>query len=221
MLRDRSCNPSDQGRVTRPMEKVKTGLRGLSAVAKAQRASIVYTHMNGNPHFPSPTPSMAEFHAAYIELKSANLAALDRGRMAMARRDRAVEVMDSCLTRLAAYVNSTCLGDSIKLASSGFLLVKRPEPISTLKRPTGMKVRPTAYPGQVRISWNPVPGARMYELERSETGAINGPWEHVVTISRPYLVTDGIASNTLQLFRVRAIGTRTESPYADAFGKAA
>lgn len=205
------------------MNKVKTGLRGLNPTAKAQRAAIVYSQMNGNPAFPAPTPSMAEFHAAYVELKEANLAALDRGRMALARRNSAEQRMDMLLTRLAGYVNSECLGDTLKLRSSGFLLVKRGTPINTLAPPAELTVRPTAFPGQVKLRWQRVPGAIMYVVERaiSDFGQPD-QWERVDETSRPQYVLDGMEPHTPLRFRVRALGTQVKGPYsAEAYGKAA
>lgn len=204
------------------MNKVKTGLRGLNPVAKAHRAAVVYSQMNGNPAFPAPSPSMAEFHAAYIELKEANVAALDRGRMALARRDRAEERMDMLLTRLAAYVNSEGLGDTMKLISSGFQLVKRGTPINTLDRPTALTVRPTAFPGQVKLRWQRVPGAIMYVVERaiSDFGQPD-QWERVDETSRPQYTLDGMEPHRPLRFRVRASGTQVKGPYsAVAYGKA-
>jgi hypothetical protein len=205
------------------MNKVKAGLRGLNPLEKATRAAIVYNHMNGNPDFPTPSPSMAQFHAAYIELKEANLAALDRGRRAIARRDSAVQRMNEYLTRLAGYVNSTCLGDTLKLAGSGFELVKRAEPISSLNRPEQLQVRPTAFPGQLKLHWERVPGALIYQVERA-LHAHGEPeqWERVRLTSRPQLILDGFAPYVQETFRVCAVGTKTQSPYSPpAFGKAA
>ena len=204
------------------MDKVKAALRGLNPLDKATRAAIVYNHMNGNPHFPNPSPSMAEFHAAYIELKEANLAALDRGRRALARRDSAVERMDSYLTRLAGYVNSTCLGDRLKLASSGFELAKRPEPASSLNEPMQLTVRGTAYPGQLKLRWKPVRHARMYHVEQARH-AHGEPerWEIISYTSKPQLTLDGYPSHVPQTFRVYAVGTHGRSPYSPvALGKA-
>lgn len=205
------------------MDKVKTALRGLNPQKIASRAAIVYTHMNGNPDFPNPSPSMAEFHAAYIELKEANLAALDRGRRALSRRDSAAERMSQFLTRLAGYVNSTCLGDRVKLANSGFELAKRPTPASTLDQPVQLKVRPTPFPGQLKLFWKRVPHARMYHVEQ----ALHAPgeperWEIIAYTSKPVLIREGYPSHVPQTFRVYAVGTHGRSPYSPmAFGKAA
>lgn len=205
------------------MEKVKAGLRGLGPLDKATRAAVVYGQMHGNPNFPNPEPSMAEFHAAYLELKRTNLAALDRGRSAIFQRNMAVDRIDQYMSRLAAYVNSVCMGDVAKLNTSGFLLVKRAEPINSLNQPEQVTVRSTAYPGQVKVRWQNVPGALVYQVERllEET---NGEerWVRVALTSRPQLVVDGLPSHVPQRFRVCAVGTKTESPYSPAaWGKAA
>lgn len=205
------------------MEKVKAGLRGLDPLDKATRAAVVYSHMNGNPNFPNPEPSMAEFHAAYLELKRANLAAMDRGRTAILERNRAVDRINDYMSRLASYVNSACQGDTLKLITSGFFLVKRAEPISSLKYPELVTVRSTGYPGQVKVRWKKVPGALIYQVERRIEEA-NGVerWERVALTSRPQLFVDGLPSYAEQRFRVCAVGTKTESAYSSiAHGKAA
>ena len=205
------------------MEKVKAGLRGLSPINKVTRAAVVYNQMHGNPNFPNPDPSMAEFHRAYLELKRANQAAEDRGRKAIFQRNLAVAQIDQYLSRLAAYVNSVCMGDVSKLITSGFFLVKRAEPISSLNQPTTVTVRSTAYPGQVKVRWQNVPGALVYQVERlAEEPNGEEQWVRVALTSRPQLVVDGLPSYVPQRFRVCAVGTKTESPYSPvAFGKAA
>jgi hypothetical protein len=165
---------------------------------------------------------MAEFHAAYLELRRTNLAAQDRGRRAIFQRNMAVERMDQYLSRLAAYVNSVCMGDVSKLITSGFLLVKRAEPINSLSQPEQVTVRSTAFPGQVKVRWQNVPGALIYQVERLMKDT-NGEerWERVALTSRPQLLVDGLPSYVPQRFRVCAVGTKTESPYSPgAWGKA-
>lgn len=202
------------------MDKVKAGLRGLNAVQKAGRAAVVYDQMNGNPHFPNPVPSMPEFHAAYIELKESVLAALDRGRMALARRNRAEERMDMYLSGLAGYVNTVAMGDKLKLISSGFPLAKQGAPVSSLNKPSNVTVRATPFPGQVKMRWERVPGALIYQVERALD--IHGQqWERIGLTSRLVLVVEDVQPHTMQWFRVCAIGTKTQSPYGSAFGKAA
>ncbi len=205
------------------MNKVKTGLRGLSGSDKLVKGWVVLKQMNGNPDFPDPAPSMAELKAACVELDIALREAEDRGRRAMFRKQQAVEVMDSYLTRLAGYANSVALGDAGKLLNSGFELVKRPEPISDLSRPQGLRTIRSAYPGVVDLLWQRVPGTLVYEVEHRRTdGQGEHQWQRVALTSKPRHTMSGFKPYSDQVFRVRAVGTKAESPYSmEFFTKAA
>lgn len=214
------CNPELRLRVPRPykynkpMEKVKAGLRGLTADDKLIRGRIVYKHMNGNPHFPNPEPSMPEMLVACDELQAANLAALDRGRLACARKAAAVARMDSYLTRLAGYANSAALGDVEKLITSGFELVKEGKPRSEVAMPY-MHARRVFMSGSLEIGWTSIQGALVYELERTNDPFAEEPrWERVLITSRPWHVMKGLVPNTWHAFRVKAIGARAEGPFS-------
>jgi hypothetical protein len=188
----------------------------MNATQKRIHASTIHEHMVGNPHFPSPSPTMAEFAQAIQELEQANLAALDRGRLAMAARNRAEEKISSMITRLAGYVNSVCLGDQIKITSSGFRLAKTPEPISTLHAPRKAKVRRTAYPSQLELSWERVPGAAIYQVEKEvQVAGEATDWQRVSLTTRPKLVVDGCRTDEHHTFRICAVGTKVQSPHTE------
>ncbi len=196
------------------MEKVKAGLRGLTAGDKLIRGRLVYDHMSGNPHYPNPVPSMLELRAACQELEEANLAALDRGKLACARKASAVSRMDQYLSRLAGYANSAALGDIQKLMTSGFELVRQAEPRSSIAMPY-MHARRVIMPGQIEIGWTSIRGALMYELERNVNSyGEEECWERVMMTSRPWHVINGLEPNSWHTFRVKAYGTRTEGPFS-------
>lgn len=200
------------------MNKVKAGLRGLSASDKLVKGQVVFNQMNGNPHFPNPEPSMAELHAACTELEVAYREAEDRGRRAIFRKQQAVELMESYLTRLAGYVNSAALGDAGTLLSSGFELVKRPEPISELAQPAGLRSMRSIFPGVVDLVWDRVPGALIYEVElREVTGQGDQQWRRMSLSTRPRHVMQGFIPYSNQVFRVRAVGSKTMSAYSPEF----
>lgn len=193
------------------MDKVKTGLRGLNALDKLSRGRIVLQHMSGNPHFVNPEPSMAELQAACDELSEACQKAEDRGRIAILRKQMAVDRMDQYLTRLAGYANSTALGESSKLMSSGFELVKSPQPRNTIEAPVKFGSMRTFMPGEIKLRWKCVPGALIYELETvisEERG-----WERLLMTSNPRVTLNELVPNSWHVFRVRAIGTKATGPY--------
>lgn len=198
------------------MAKAKAGLRGMNAFEKQSRASIIHTHMVGNPMFPVPSPSMLDFGTAIEELKVANLEALDRGRRALLRRDLAEQLISEMITRLAGYVNSVALGDSQQIRSAGFELAKRPEPISRLSAPRNAKVLASLLPNTLKLSWAPVPGAVMYQLDEAIGGTHEDPeWTTVQVISNHRTVLDGKDKASSTTFRVKALGRRVDSPYKE------
>jgi hypothetical protein len=205
------------------MEKVKAGLRGLTPTMKLLRSRIVLEQMSNNPSFPNPVPSMAELAQACDELEEANRAALDRGRMACLRKRVAVTRMDEMLTRLAGYVNSAADGDTTRLLSSGFELVKAPEPISSLPQPQGLRALRTPYPDQLELRWHTVRGSLIYEVEEaldSDTG--ERTWQRLCMTSKPRLTVTEREPGRIYVFRVCAFGTKVQSPYSPwAYGKAA
>lgn len=197
------------------MEKVKAGLRGLTAADKVVLAGAVYDSLLGNPHFPAPEPSLAELQAGRDDLSQAIVDAMDRGRAACARKSAAVARMDGLLSRLAAYVNSACAGDTVKLSTSGFNLAKQAEPLSTLDAPSDFGSKRPPYAGQVELYWKRVPGTLVYEVEIAI-----GPegdqqqWRRLGLTSRPKFLVTGLEPNTTHSFRVCAVGTRTQGPYS-------
>lgn len=197
------------------IDKVKAGLRGLSAPEKAARALGVYDAMNGNPHFPAPEPTMAELRTAIDELMTANVDALDRGLLACARKRSAVQRMDLVLSRLAAYVNSMCQGDLLKLGSSGFPMAKRPEPISAMDTPVPGANYPHRFPGRVELRWNSIKGALVYEVEIAEVSDLTEPqWRRVGLTSRPRIVLKDLTPGSKQMLRVCAVGAHTDSGFS-------
>ncbi len=199
------------------MAKAKAGLRGLSALKKEERASIIHTHMSGNPAFPDPTPSMAEFGQAIEEFKEANMAAMDRGHRAIQFRNIAEQRISDMITRLAGYVNSVCLGDSAKILSAGFDTAKESTPITFLNPPRNARVRATSAVAQLVLRWGSVPGVRIYEVQEMVGGTHGNPvWGALAFTSNTRLILDGRRKDEPHVFQVRALGARTESTFTMA-----
>ncbi len=194
------------------MEKVKAGLRGLNAAQKLEKGKIVLDALTGNPHFPFPVPPLTELDATCIELQEACIGALDRGRIACNRKEQAVAAMDLILSRLAGYVNGAAMGDSTRLISSGFDLIKRAEPRSRIEAPATLGTKRTFRPGEIELRWNGVAGALVYEVETVVTEERG--WERVLMTSKPRATITGLEPNTWHTYRVRAIGTKAVGPFS-------
>lgn len=188
----------------------------MNAVAKQTQAFVIHESMSGNPHFPNPAPSMAEFGQALEELKEANINALDRGRMAITKRNIAEDRISRMITALAGYVNSICMGDPQMILSAGFKLQKQPEPISELHAPRSGTVCRTALPRQLKLTWRNVPGSRFYMVEEAIVDAEgNTEWHQLALPTRPQLLLKDRRVDLPYRFRIQARGTQVESPYAE------
>lgn len=204
------------------MEKVKAGLRGLSAEAKWKLAGAVYNKMNGNPHFPNPVPSMATLLVTTDALGKWCTAAVDKGRFACAMKKLATKELDQVLSRLSAYVNSTAMGNVEVLMSSGFSLTRKHAPISHIEAPVTLGFRNTGFLNKVEYHWRGVDGALMYEVEKCmDQDTINETWERLKLTSKTSLVVDRTQNTQGIKYRVRALGTREEGPYSQVTAPAA
>lgn len=173
--------------------------------------------MSGNPHFVNPVPSMAEFGQAINELREANMAAQDRGRKAIMRKNIAEDRVARMITGLAGYVNSVCMGDTIMLAGAGFKLQKQPEPISQLRTPINGRARRTKLPQELMLTWSHVPGSRFYMVEEAIVDAEgNTTWHQIGLPTRPQLLLKVRPVNENYGFRIQARGTQeVASPFIE------
>ncbi|MCB0809517.1 MAG: hypothetical protein KDB96_09590, partial [Flavobacteriales bacterium] len=167
------------------MKKVKAGLRGLSAAQKVDRGNAVLEQMTGNPYFPDPVPSLQELQVATDDLEQACVDALDRGRMACARKRSAVARFDKLLSALTSYVNGVSMGNEEMLYSSGLPIAKRPAPLTDLKVPNGLSFKRTQFPDQWEVRWNRVPGAVVYELEFTYRPEDVEAWQRAELTTKP------------------------------------
>ncbi|MBK9175267.1 MAG: fibronectin type III domain-containing protein [Flavobacteriales bacterium] len=205
------------------MKLIKAGLSRLKAAQVVAKSEFVEGQMAGNLNFPAPVPALADVTAARAALVTALAASVSGAHADIATKNEAVRNLRDLLTKMARYVNSVAGGDVDKAVSSGFELAKRPDPIDKLNAPVELNARMSSYAGRIDLRWEPVRGARMYQVYMSAADpAVPGNW-HVVGISSKakHTVTD-LASNTFFNFRVTALGRIGEGPASEvATAKAA
>jgi len=91
--------------------------------------------MTANPAYPVPVPTLAVLSAArdgFIAAVNAN----DRGRLAIAARDKAREPYEAALRQLSMYVAQHCQGDLVTLLSSGYPAQRQRGAIALIAPPT-------------------------------------------------------------------------------------
>lgn len=111
-----------------------------------------------------------------------------------------------------------------KLATSGFTLAKRPEPIEEVGISGNVVARNSSKPNTVKISWGKALGGKMSRLEVTDTDP-NLPstvWTTVGITSRQSMEVGDRELYKAYYFRVIALGKTTEGKPSDVvIGRAA
>ena len=172
--------------------------------------------MTANPAYPEPVPTLAELAVA----RDAFVAAVndnDRGRRAIAARDKARKRAEWLARELAPYVAHHSRRDLVTLLSSGY----------PARRPRGahLKIAP-ATPALLLVRQGPFSGQIVGRCERVE-GALLYQWRYA-TAQAPtaWTVTDAASTirvtlkdlvpGTQYLVQVRACGRHRGSDWSDA-----
>lgn len=191
---------------------IKLGLSGLLPIALLALLDQVIAKFTGSILFPAPPLTLAAMNTLSTEFRDAITAATEGSVVARKIRDAKVLEVQDALRATADYVRTVCNGEADKLAQSGFMLSKTPEPINVVAVPDNVAAAATDTPNEVVIRWGRTEGARMFRLERAETDPTAGAttWVPVGQTSRQRLVIGGMEPYKASWFRVIGIGKGSE-----------
>ena len=161
-------------------------------------------------------PALAEVaaaHDAFVAAVNDN----DRGRRAIAARDKARRHAEVLVCALALYVAQRCQGDLVTLLGSGFPARRQ--------RGAQRKIAPHT-PGVLKVGHGPSSGQVVGRCERVE-GALVYQWRFAAAQApTEWTLTDGgsrtrvtlanLVPGTQYLVQVRATGRRGSSDWSDA-----
>jgi len=172
--------------------------------------------MTSNPAYPVPMPSLAVLSAArdgFIAAVNAN----DRGKLAIAARNKAREPYEAALRQLSMYVAQHCQGDLVTLLSSGYPAQRQRGTVAQMAPPTpgNLKVRQGPSSGQLVGRCERTVGAALYQW-RFATAAAPTAYTVTDTSSRARVTLEGLVPGTQYLVQVRACGNRGSSDWSDA-----
>jgi len=196
------------------MRLVKSDLRGLNSLGIYLKATFVSRSMTGDPHFPTPTPTLAELDAAILDLRVALTNAVNGGKVVNMLKEIAARRLADLLKGMAGYVTAAAHGDASIAMSAGFELRDRSKRIGELDMPKRVIARSDRLPGKVKLSWAPVHGARVYQVfaYTEGQGASEIDWRLVKVSSGSRCVVQGLDSCHYHMFRVQAIGVAGAGP---------
>lgn len=196
--------PANQGK---HMAKIKLGLFRLNVEQKLTLGGNIKTAMTDNANFPSPNPALpaygllittlGEKHAAVVALQS-------QIKTAMTERDVAELAFDAGTTQLASYVDNIAQGRVAVIESAGMGVKANAVPVGPLPQVQNLAITAGDSEGQVELQWDPVHGAKGYEIQISSDPNVATGWQLVASCSGSRWSLEGLTSGQKVWLRVRA-----------------
>lgn len=191
---------------------IKADVTEMPASDLVGKAGYVLDHLRGNPHFPTPFPTLDAVEEARTRLMNDLREAESFARAAIALKNASADRLRAMLTTLASYVNVASNGDILVAVSSGFEACKKREAVA-LTAPAVFTARRGDYEGSIDLSWRRVPGIRMYNVYMTSGNAADPDgWTCVAHSSRIRCSIRNLRRSGYFSFCVTAVGAAGEGP---------
>ena len=120
----------------------------------------------------------------------------------------------SLLNQEGAYVQTTSGGDAVKIQSSGFDVASDGGPIHMTKV-ENLGAATGDSPGEIDLNWNPVSGAKSYEIQTATDPNTPASWAFKDNATKSKVTLSGLTSASRIWVRVRAIGANDKGGWSD------
>lgn len=193
------------------------GLSRLKPADLVAKSSWIESQMDGNTHFPSPVPAIADVTAKRQELEALMNEASTGNREAIASKDQAYKELEALLKKLATYVSLLADGNKTVILSSGYGVRKENEPAPPLSRPEEFRVRNAQRQGEVDLRWKKVRGGVSYNVEVTTTDPADPStvWSPVDTVLQTKHAVENLTPGVYYWFRLCAVGRKETSAYSN------
>ena len=205
------------------MAKIKLNLSKLSVEDKITLGNNIKSSMTTNvATFATPNPTLAAYGTLITNLTNKNAAVVSlRSQLAVAMQDRDVaeKAFDAGSTQMASYVDNVANGDPVIIGKAGMGVrgasapAGVPDPVSNLSLTAGDS------DGELDAQWDPVSGAKTYEIQTSPDPITSTSWVSKPTVTKSKAVLTGLTSGTRANVRVRAVGSGGIGAWSDASSK--
>lgn len=197
---------------------VSLGLARITASALLVKARNMVTKLTGNLAFTTPTPALVDVTAACESLEVAISAhQLNPGPGELIDRDVAFDKLKTLVTDLGGYVQSASNGNLELIKSAGCVVRRSPSPIGPMAQARDLVAEPSLYRGRIELRWRGVRGRSVYQLDYCLGDPnVDANWKMLGLTSKNRYTADGLQSDGLYFFRVRAIGAAGAGPLSDS-----
>lgn len=197
------------------MRRIKLDFGRYGDAALLVLVQAIFAALTGNPFFPSPNPTLANFKTFIDAYAAALSAAQDRGKNSVAAKNARKLELVNLLFNLALDTMQTADGDEEKLVSSGFPLTKIRGPKQPLGIPFILKVEVGANSGELHITIEFLPGARTFVIQYSEDPlSETSEWISLNTTRTKATIT-GLETGKRYRIRIVAYGTDNQMTVSD------
>lgn len=187
-------------------------------------AAGVASALTGNESFPEPNPSPGQLTALCDELVAADeehrqqQAVLTQARIVL---DRKTAALREALAVEAAYVQEQSGGSISKMLSANMPVAEGSGiwPFNRIAQVENLAASMGDQPGEIDLSWDPVPRASGYEIEVAYDLTGEGPWEQCGATTASKITLEKLNNRTRYWFRVRAVGEHGDGDWSDAVTK--
>jgi Fibronectin type III domain len=202
-------------------KKIKLSLRELDIQTKIKKAVEYVNRISANPVFQNPDPSPDEIldAACMLEKKSAELGRLREATKELKNEIGCLELdLDKKITRLASYVENRALGNEEIIRSAGMELRSDPVPVGKPGK-TYLLAEVTENEGEIRLKWEKVRGAKIFNIEVSKGGKSDSKWMSIESTTKTRILLKDLTSGTKYWFRIQAIGAGGKGLYSDPISR--
>jgi hypothetical protein len=193
-------------------QKINLSYRSYSDSAFLNKAGHIVSSMTNNIYFSNPVPPLADVQDALDAYSTALVAAADLGRVNVANKNKAREVLEKLLAQLGMYVMYVANGDVLILTSSGYTLSKSPEP-RYIENPGNVTLTNGITSGEIIGAVKNV-ATSGYTFEITDTL----PTEETIWLSTPssksQFTFKNLVAGKQYWIRVAALGKRSQVAYS-------
>ena len=183
------------------------------------KAQTIVNSLTNNSNFPALNPPVTAITTAMDELRTEeDSVQLNRqqGKERTSIRNQKEDALVRLLTQVAAHVESVA-GDDEQLILSAGMDVRATAVPSSDPPPAPDALTATAgdREGEIDLSWDTVPGAKSYVIERSVDPVTAASWAHGGVSTRSTHTATGLTSGARYWFRVAAMNGNGQSGWSD------
>ncbi|SEM77358.1 hypothetical protein SAMN05216436_107141 [bacterium A37T11] len=187
--------------------KVLTNYDRLNDHELSTLAGGVVLALTGNPNFPTPTPTLADFTALVDDYRvKLDVANRKGSTLDFSLKKEAKEALQIAMRKLSININLTADGNAPMLYSSGFPLGAQPQATQSPDRVLRVLVSDGRQSGQMRLDFEPVKKAREYEYQAGTKpeGSEEIVWGNILNTTTTRANVIPVTPDEIYYVRVRA-----------------